>query len=193
MGDLVKKIAVVQGVPSAQVQQLFQTLVDRWQPTACLAGVIAEDHGLADRACSAGFLRSLGDGKRFPIFQDPGPGAQACHLAGDGALTAAAAVRRDIAGGCDLVVLSKFGKLEAEGGGLRDAFGAAIEAGIPMLTSVSAKFATAWESFAAPLFVVVPDDADRIDAWWQAVRSRAPATPRNLSWERALSRAEKPV
>ena len=46
---------------------------------------------------------------------------------------AAAAVRRDIAAGCDLVVLSKFGKLEAGGGGLRDAFGAAIEAGVPVL------------------------------------------------------------
>jgi hypothetical protein len=169
--DLVKKIAVVQGVPSAQVQQLFRTLVERWQPTACLAGVVAEDHGLTDRACSAGFLRSLGDGERFPIFQDLGPNAPTCHLAGDGAVMAAAAVRRDIAGGCDLVVLSKFGKLEAEDGGLRDAFGAAIEAGIPVLTSVSPKFTSAWESFAAPLFVVVPGDADHIDAWWQEVRS----------------------
>jgi len=171
MNDLVRKIAVVQGVPSAQVQRLFGTLVERWRPTSRLAGVIAEDHGLADRACSAGFLRSLGDGERFPIFQDLGAGAGACHLAGDGVVAAAGAVCRDIAGGCDLVVLSKFGKLEAEGGGLRDAFGAAIEAEIPVLTSVSPKFATAWESFAAPLFVVVPGDVDGIDAWWQAVRS----------------------
>jgi len=171
MNDLVRKIAVVQGVPSAEVQRLFQTLVERWRLTTHLAGVIAEDHGLADRACSAGFLRSLGSGERFPIFQDLGAGAEACHLAGDGAVTAAAAVRRDIAGGCDLVVLSKFGKLEAEGGGLRDAFGAAIEAEIPVLTSVSPKFAAAWESFAAPLSIVVPGDVDGIDAWWQAVRS----------------------
>ena len=165
-----KKIAVVQGVPSAQVQRLFQTLVERWQPSVRLAGVIAEDHGLADRACSAGFLRRLGNDERFPIFQDLGSGAQACHLAGDGAVDAAAAVRRDIASGCDLVVLSKFGKLEAEGGGLRDAFGAAIEAEVPVLTSVSAKFVTAWQHFATPLFVVVPDDVDRIEAWWQSVQ-----------------------
>jgi len=170
-----KKIAVVQGVPSAQVQQLFQTLVGRWQPSARLAGVVAEDHGLADRACSAGFLRSLGNGERFPIFQDLGPGSTTCHLAEAGALAAAAAVRRDIAAGCDLVLLNKFGKLEAGGGGLRDAFGAAMEAGVPVLTSVSAGFAGAWESFAAPLFVVVPADADRIDAWWHALRSRPPA------------------
>jgi hypothetical protein len=81
-------------------------------------------------------------------------------------------VRRDIAQGCDLVVLSKFGRLEAEGGGLRDAFGAAIEAGIPVLTSVSGKFGKAWQNFAAPLSVTVPDDADAIEAWWEAVRPR---------------------
>lgn len=175
MGDPVKKIAVVQGVPSAQVQELFRTLAERWQATAHLAGAVAEDHGLADRACAAGFLRSLGNGEKFQIFQDLGPGSETCHLAGAGALSAAAAVRRDIAAGCDLVVLNKFGKLEAEGGGLRDAFAAAIEAGIPILTSVSTRFATAWERFAAPLFVVLPADVDRIDAWWQAVRPRPPA------------------
>ena len=47
MGGPFRKIAVVQGMPSAQVQELFRTLVDRWQPSTRLAGVIAEDHGLA--------------------------------------------------------------------------------------------------------------------------------------------------
>jgi Protein of unknown function (DUF2478) len=118
-----RKIAVVQGAPSAQVQELFQTLVDRWQPSVRLAGAIAEDHGLADRACSAGFLRSLGNGQRFPIFQDLGPGSTTCHLAEAGALAAADAVRRDIAAGCDLVLLNKFGKLERpeEGFAMRSA------------------------------------------------------------------------
>src|SRR3546814_4100404 len=72
-----------------------------------LAGVLAEDHGLADRACSAGYLRSLSGPERFPIFEDRGPGSTACHIEGAGALTAAEAVRRDIARGCDLVLLSK--------------------------------------------------------------------------------------
>ncbi|HKU96825.1 MAG TPA: DUF2478 domain-containing protein [Vineibacter sp.] len=164
-----KTIAVVQGAPGAQVQDLFRDLARRWQASARLAGVIAEDHGLPDRACAAGYLRSLADGARFAIFQDLGRGSAGCHLAGDGAITAAAAVCRDIAGGCDLVLLSKFGKLEAAGGGLRDAFTAAIAAEVPVLTSVSDAQRAAWEAFAAPLFTVVPVDADRIDAWWQRV------------------------
>jgi hypothetical protein len=165
MNELVKSVAVVQGAPSAQVQDLFRVLAQRWQASMRLAGVIAEDHSLSDRACSAGYLRCLSTGERFPIFQDLGAGSKECHLSGDGALAAAASVRRAITAGCDLVLLSKFGKLEAGGGGLRDAFGAAIEAGIPVLTSVSPAYMAAWHTFAAPLFAVVSAEADLIDAW----------------------------
>jgi Protein of unknown function (DUF2478) len=86
-------------------------------------------------------------------------------------LPAAEAVRQDIARGCDLVLLSKFGKLEAGNSGLVDALTAAMEAHVPVLTSVSPAFEAAWAKFAAPLFVTLPADAVEIDAWWQAVRS----------------------
>ena len=169
-----KKIAVVQGVPSAEVQDLFGSLAERWRPSARLAGVIAQDHGLVDRACTAGYLVSVSDGERFQIFQDLGPGAEGCHLAAAGVLAAADAVRREIAEGCDLVILSKFGKLEKDGGGLREAFAAAIEADVPVLTSVSVALMPAWQTFAAPLSVAVPPNADGIDAWWQGVRFARP-------------------
>src|SRR5580692_3837587 len=91
-----KKIAVVRGAPGPVVQALFSTLAERWQPQVRVVGAIAEDHGLPDRACSAGYLRSLADGARYPIFQDLGRGSEICHLAGDGAVMAAAAIARDI-------------------------------------------------------------------------------------------------
>ena len=169
--DATKKIAVVQG-PGPVVQVLFRTLAERWQADARVVGAIAEDHGLPDRACSAGYLRSLADGARYPIFQDLGRGSQTCHLAGDGALVAGAAVAKDIETGCDLVILSKFGKLEAGGGGLREAFAAAIEAGVPVLTTVAASQAARWETFAAPMFAPVTADAGEIEAWWQRVKAK---------------------
>jgi hypothetical protein len=175
MEQPVKKIAVVQGAPSAEIQDLFKALSERWRSSMRLAGVVAEDHGLPDRACSAGYLRSLGNDERFTIFQDLGPGSSGCHLDGAGMTLAADAVQRDIARGCDLVLLSKFGKLEANGGGLRDAFSAAIEAGVPVLTSVSPALEEPWRRFAAPLFAIVPPDAARIEAWWKEV------CPRNLA------------
>jgi hypothetical protein len=169
MDDPVRIIAAIQGSPSAAVQDLFRALVDRW-PSLRIAGVIAEDHGLADRFCSAGYLRRIGTSERFAIFEDRGPGGTVCHLDGGGALTAAEAVRRDIAAGCDLVLLSKFGKLEAAGEGLSGAFRAAIDGGIPLLTSVSPAAARAWEAVAVSGFTALSADPAEVDAWIEAVR-----------------------
>jgi hypothetical protein len=164
-------IAVIRGTSSAEVQDLFRTLVERWRPAFRLAGLVAEHHGLADRACSAGFLRNVTSGERFSIFDDLGPGSTACHLDGKGAFNAADAVRRDIAAGCDLVLLSKFGKLEADGKGLFGAFTAALDARIPLLTSLSPACQLQWETLAGQTYAVLPADLDRIRAWWRAVRN----------------------
>ena len=80
MDDPAKMIAVVRGGSNADVEQTFRTLVDRWRPTVRLAGLVAEGHGLADRACNAGFLRNVATAERFSIFHDLGPCVwEVCH------------------------------------------------------------------------------------------------------------------
>jgi Protein of unknown function (DUF2478) len=166
-------IAVVRGASSAAVEDMFRALVEMWRPNIRLAGLVAEGHGLADRFCNAGFLRNVATGERFSIFDDLGPGTAMCHLDGTGAVAAAEAVRSDIAAGPDLVLLSKFGKLEAAGGGLVRAFEAAIKANIPLLTSVSPALDAAWRKFVGRSFVVLPAEPAEIDAWRYAVRAAA--------------------
>jgi uncharacterized protein DUF2478 len=168
-------IGVVQGGSSSAAQELFGAFVARWQSRARIVGVIAHDHDLGARACNAGYLRSIADGTLFPIFQDLGSQSTACHLDGAGATSASEAIARDIAAGCDLVLLNKFGKLEAGRGGLAPAFVAAFEAGVPVLTAVSPLFEKKWTQFAAPLFTALPPDADAIDDWWSGVRGIARA------------------
>ena len=180
MRSPVKMIAVVQEAPNATVQDTFRTLVDRWGTSARVAGVLAETHGLAERVCSAGYLRNVYTGERFSIFQDFGPGSTSCHLDECGVLAATEAVRRDISVGCDLVVLSKFGKLEASGTGLLNAFNAAIDANVPVLTSVSPAYEQTWVRFAGPSFVVLAADPLKIDEWWHLVRSSTCAVDGNL-------------
>ena len=170
MDDPAKTIAVVRGAASPEIEDIFRTLVDQWRPRVHLAGLVAESHGLPDRVCQAGFLRNVATGARFSIFHDLGPGAAACHLDGAGAVAAAAAAQRDIAAGCDLVILSKFGKLEVAGAGLTDAFRAAVNAGTPLLTSVSPAHDREWRRFLGREFVVLPADSATIDAWRRAVQ-----------------------
>jgi hypothetical protein len=177
MDDPVQMIAVIRGASGAAVEEMFRALVEKWGPNIRLAGLVAEGHGLPDRFCDAGFLRNVTTGERFPIFRDLGPSTAVCHLDGTGAVAAAEAVRCDIAAGPDLVLLSKFGKLEAAGDGLVCAFEAAIEACVPLLTSVSPALDEAWRKFLGRSFVVLPADLIETDAWLRyAVRAAAPGS-----------------
>jgi hypothetical protein len=178
--ERVKPIAVVQGAATPVVQDLLRRFVARLGPEIRVAGVV-EDAIVGDEegCCSAGQLRSIGDGRRFPLLQDLGGGAGACRLDSAGVASACEAVLQGIDAGCDLVVLNKFAKVEAERSGLGPAFARAIENGLPILTSVSPKFAEAWDRFAAPLYVILPPDLEAVDAWWRAVRNDhvAPEVP----------------
>lgn len=170
MDSPVKPIAIVQGAESAAVQQLLRDFVSRRQASLRIAGVIEEVSDLSGRACGAGRLLNIVDGSGHMLFQELGKGSDACSLDPTGVVLAGEAARRDILAGCDLAVLSKFGKLEAENGsGLMGAFVAAMEVNAPILTSVSPRFASAWKAFAAPLFVTLPANAGAIDEWWEAI------------------------
>nr|WP_269142500.1 DUF2478 domain-containing protein [Mesorhizobium composti] len=80
---------------------------------------------------------------------------------------ACAAVLSDMRG-CDLVVLSKFGQLEAVGEGLFPAFAAAVATGTPTLTTVSARHRQAWLAF-APDVDLVDADIAAVKRWWHQV------------------------
>jgi hypothetical protein len=165
-----KPIAVVQGASTPVIQALLSDFAARASAGARVVGVVEDNADMAGEACGAGRLVSLTNGQSFDIFQDLGAASGACRLDAAGVVAACEAALRDIAAGCDLLVLSKFAKVEAERGGLAAAFAAAIEGEIPVLTAVSPKFMAAWTAFAAPLFEVLPPQAEAIEAWWRAVR-----------------------
>jgi hypothetical protein len=173
-------IAVLQGAESAVIQQLLAGFCARWQQRIRIVGVIEDPLGDScaknENQVAPGHLRNLTGGRSFPIFQDLGPGSTGCSLDGASLVEAGEQVRRDIAGGCDLVMLSKFGKFEAENGsGLLPAFVAAIEAGAPVLTSVAPKFMAAWDNFAAPYYVLLPAEPQAIEVWWTGAFAGLPA------------------
>jgi hypothetical protein len=164
----VKPIAVVQGADSATIQRLLSDVLDApWRPDR-IAGVLEVEQGEGEPGlCGPGVLRNIADGCVYPLFQDLGSGSTACALDPGGVTDACGAVCRNIAQGCDLVILSKFGKLEAESGsGLFAAFGAAMEEGVPILTAVSPRNLERWHGFAATYYEVVGPDLAEIGRWW---------------------------
>lgn len=159
MSDEAAPIGVVQGATTEEIQSLFRDFVARLGVSARVVGVVEDD-----------MLTSLADGRQFPLYQDLGACASSCALDPQGLVLAGEAVREGIAAGCDLVVLSKFGKLEAENGsGLMAAFVTAIEAGVPVLTSVAPRFAASWSAFAEPFYTTLAPHPAALDEWWRSV------------------------
>ncbi|HEX7854284.1 MAG TPA: DUF2478 domain-containing protein [Sphingobium sp.] len=165
-------IAVVQGATGEAIQALFARFVDRWATRARIVGLIEEPSATGDDSQ----LRSLADDSRYRLFQDLGAGSAACGLDTGELVRAGEAVRGDVVAGCDLVILSKFGKLEAENrSGLIAAFSAAVEMQVPIVTSVAPRHADAWARFADPLSVILPADMQALEDWWMAVAPRTVA------------------
>lgn len=164
------RIASIVGADSTAVQALFASAVADWRASgARVVGVIAESHHLPDRTCAAGALRSIVSGHAFQIYLETAPTGTSCHLDTSGVQAAASEILGEVAR-CDLVVLSKFGKLEAGRSGLIEVFRAAIAAGKPLLTSVSDKHREAWRVF-APTAIDLPADAPALRDWWREQRT----------------------
>ena len=70
MDSAIERIAVIQGAPGNAIEELIAAFIARWSSELRIAGVVAEDHGLPDRSCAAGYLTCLASGKRYSIFAD---------------------------------------------------------------------------------------------------------------------------
>lgn len=64
-----------------------------------------------------------------------------------------------------LLVINKFGRVEAEGGGLFAAIGAAVERDIPVLAGVPARNLDSWKAFAGSLATELPATQEAVDRW----------------------------
>ncbi len=82
--------------------------------------------------------------------------------------------------GVDLLLLNKFGKGEAEGGGLRSTFAGAIETGVPVLTAVRPPYLEAWTAFHGGLAADLMPDLGEVLAWCRAAVQTRDAAPRSV-------------
>ena len=112
-----------------------------------LAGLVQLNQARPGRSRCDMVLEELASGKHVPISQDRGPLARGCALDIGQLLTAMQLVRAQLEDEPDLVILNKFGKTEAEGGGFRDLIAEAIEAGIPVLIAVPWRNIESWRIF----------------------------------------------
>lgn len=174
-------ILALQGAPRPAIQLALAAFGDRRRAEGWrVAGLVETTSAPGGAGCAGHALSDLGSGARYPIAQNLGRLSDACHLDGGGVAQACQSVLDALSEGCDVLILAKFGKLEAARGGLVDAFGQAIARDIPILTSVAPGLAAGWAAFTGELARVAPPDTALIEEWWHAVRPREePATRRD--------------
>lgn len=123
------------------------------------AGLLQHDEPRPDRRRCDMVLVNLSSGRRVRLSEDRGPGARGCHLDQGALLNLMEEARRDLDGGPAILILNKFGRSEAEGGGLRPLLADALERGVPILLGVPWRNVDDWRCFAGDLGTDVHADA----------------------------------
>lgn len=152
--------------PERVIAHTVERLRDRG---IALAGALQRTpEDMADRHACDLLIEDLATGDVTAIAEHRGKEARGCRL-DVGLLTelAEAVLSSLHSEEPRLLVINKFGKIEADGGGLRQAVAEAVELGIPVLVGVPARNLDRWRAFAGPLAVELPVD-DGAVAWWLA-------------------------
>lgn len=130
----------------------------------------------AERRCSGDvFLIDLAGDDDFRISQNLGAESTCCSIDPAGIAAASVVLRRAQSQPVDLLVVNKFGKLEAEGGGFVAEILSAAAQGIPVVTTVHERRLECWREFTGDLSQqLFPSLASTLN-WWQAGSPRQPA------------------
>lgn len=139
-------------------------LAQKIAPRLRLAGAVQHNIGGGqDCACDMELTILGRPGTVIRISQSLGSGSQGCRLDSEALERAAGLAAGALAQGADLVIVNKFGKREAAGGGFRDLIGQALAGGIPVLTAVAPEILPAFLAFAGGLAVELT--ADQAAGW----------------------------
>ena len=97
-------------------------------------------------------LEELGSGMTFQLSEDRGKHAGGCRLDREAITSAAALIGPSLKSDCELLIINKFGRSEAEGRGLREVIAEAVEREIATIVGVPRRNLEVWQRFADGLF-----------------------------------------
>lgn len=103
--------------------------------------------------------------QQFELSQDLGNASEACSLNPQALAQASGVLRQALSDGVQLVILNRFGQLEAMGGGFAHEFAAFLQADIPVLTVVAARHAMQWQQFTGGHHASLPADEETLYDW----------------------------
>jgi nucleoside-triphosphatase THEP1 len=97
------------------------------------------------------------------------PTLAGCHLDARELAAAKARLAQAITGGAHLVIINRFGKLEASGRGFVEEIRQAVAADIPVVIAVPQHLFMPWTRFCAGMGVKLACAREALEAWWRGV------------------------
>lgn len=110
-------------------------------------------------------LEELTTGVRTDLFEDRGSGARGCRLDVAALAEVNGQVARSLDSDPEILILNKFGKVEAEGRGLLDLVAMATDRRIPVVIGVPIRNLDAWRNFAGGMSVEFTSDPSEVTDW----------------------------
>lgn len=99
------------------------------------------------------------------LADDQAPRADGCRVDPDAMQDAAALITAAFQKCPELLIVNKFGQLEASGGGLADAITEAVDLGIPVMVGVPERHIARWREFTGGLAEEAMIDSPRVQQW----------------------------
>lgn len=131
-----------------------------------LAGVVPHADAPVGRHPCERDLVDLSSDRRMSIHQALGKDSTGCRLDADALEVAVAAIERDMAmRRPELLIVNRFGKLEAIGRGFCPLFARALDLGIPVLVGVNDLNRPAFDAFASGMALELPDQPRAVLRW----------------------------
>lgn len=116
------------------------------------------------------FIRTLPTGDEFLISQSLGLGSRGCRLDQNALERAVASVEGSYTSTCEVVIINKFGKHEAEGRGFRDVIARALDDNLPVLVGLNRLNEKAFLEFAGGFQTPVEPKLNNLLAWLQSLK-----------------------
>ena len=140
-----------------------------------ISGIVQTNRKSTDRASCDMDVQVLPNGATYRISQSLGSGARGCRLDPAELERAAFDVKNSLELNPTLLVLNKFGKMEAEGRGFREIVAQAVMADIPVITAVNAINLPAFLEFTGGAGELLDANLTSLEKWLDSQVHRTPA------------------
>jgi len=130
-----------------------------------VAGIVQHNKFIRDRTRCDMEVEELASGIVLRLSEDRGKEARGCRLDRGALSEAGALISESLKTEPELVILNKFGKLEAEGRGLRDALADAVQFGVPIVVGVPYRNIEQWRVFTEGLAEECHLGSSRLHEW----------------------------